>query len=163
MANVAFDRHVDFCEAYAAEVQNTLRTLLGRGPTEEVFKHTAELLPIQQKFAVWLTPQIESDLELFESALRRIAANATYLRNATDAADREQRIAAMYKAFADVMGPKYMGAEWNGEKLTEELAVTMVIRRLRRILGTEELTAVRAALVAKAASVAPTALLRAKS
>ena len=150
MANVAFDKHVQFSEDYVGEVHKTLRTLFREGPTDEVFKHTTELYSTQQKYAVWLTPQIESDLELFESALRKIGANAGYLKSTTNATDRQERIAEMYKTFADVMGSKWMGTEWNGEKLTEELAITMVIRRLRGILGTEELTAIRAALLAKA-------------
>ncbi|MDI1302670.1 MAG: hypothetical protein PSX71_12250 [bacterium] len=156
MANVAFDKHVNFSEEYVAEVHKTLRTLFQEGPTEEVFKHTAALYSTQQKFAVWLTPQIETDLELFESALRNIGANAGYIRNTANTIGRQERVAEMYKTFASVMGSKWMGTEWNGEKLTEELAITMVIRRLRSILGTEELTAIRTALLSKARSVEPT-------
>jgi hypothetical protein len=50
------------------------------------------------------------------------------------------------------MGSKHMGPTWQGEKLTEELAIAMVIRRLRGILGTEELTAMRATIVSQALS-----------
>jgi hypothetical protein len=150
MANVAFDKHVQFSEEYAAEVHNTLHTLFREGPSDEVFKHTTEFYSIQQKYAVWLTTQMELDLALFESALRKIGAHAGYLQSTKNASDSQQRIAEMYKIFADVMGSKWMGAEWNGEKLTEELAITMVIRRLRGILGTEEFTAIRAALLAQA-------------
>jgi hypothetical protein len=69
----------------------------------------------------------------------------------TYAKDRPQRIAAMYKTFANVLGAKLMGtSEWNGEKLSEEVAVSMVIRTLRAILGTEELTSMRVAFVKNA-------------
>lgn len=150
MASVAFDKHVQFCEEYVAEVQKTLGTLFRAGPSENVLKHTGSLYSLQQKYALWLTPKIEDELELFESALRRIGANAHYIRMTPKAEDHSQRIAEMYKTFADVMGSKLMGAEWHGEKLTEELAISMVIRRLRGILGIEELTAIRAALVDQA-------------
>lgn len=150
MAAVAFDKHVQFCEEYVAEVHKTLHTLFREGPTEQVFPHTAALYTIQQKYSVWLTQKIEFNLEQFEGALRKIGANDIYLKTAGGAEDRQQRIAEMYKTFADVMGKERMGAKWKGEKLSEELAVSMVIRRLRAILGTEELTQMRSAFVTKA-------------
>ncbi len=151
MANVAFDKHVLFCEEYVAEVHKAVSTLFRRGPTQEVLAHTGTLYTLQQKYSVWLTPQIEEDLEVFESALRQIGANAGYINDAPDAEDRPQRIAAMYKTFASVMGVKFMGtSEWQGESLSEELAVSMVIRKLRAILGIEELTKMRAVFVKNA-------------
>lgn len=95
---------------------------------------------LRQKHAVWLTAKLESDLEVFESALRKVGAGAHYLSNSSDAANRLQWSNAMYKTFANVMGTKGMGSnQWEGEELTEELAISMVIRRHRGILGTEEL------------------------
>ena len=45
-----------------------------------------------------------------------------------------------------------MGLETNfqGEKLTDELAISKMIRRLRMILGTEELMEMRSTIVSKA-------------
>ena len=42
MANVAFDKHVQFCEAYSGEMFSALTTLFARGPHAEA----------------WCTPQI---------------------------------------------------------------------------------------------------------
>ena len=80
MAAVAFDKHVQFCEEYVAEVHKTLHTLFREGPTEQVFPHSRALYGIQQKYSVWLTQKIEASLEQFESALRKIGANDTYRR-----------------------------------------------------------------------------------
>ena len=146
MANVAFDKHVQFSEEYAEEVHKALTTLFRNGPTPEVLQHTGTLYVLQQKYAVWLTSKLEKDLEVFESALRRIGADAGYVYNTTDADDRQQKLNAMYKTFAEVMGFE----EWRGEKLTDDLAISMMIRRLRNILGTEELTEIRSAIVSKA-------------
>ena len=129
MANVAFDKHVQFSEEYVQEVHKALVTLFKEGPTAEVLQHTKALYMLQQKYAVWLTAKLEKDLELFESALRRLGANAHYVSAAPAADDFQQRLSAMYKTFADVMGAEFMGSnEWNGEGLTEELAISMVIR-----------------------------------
>ncbi len=92
MANVAFDKHVEFSEEYAKEVHKALTTLFREGPTPEVLRHTGALYALQQKYAVWLTPKVERDLETFESALRRIGANAGYVRDAPSAEDRQQRL-----------------------------------------------------------------------
>ena len=146
MANIAFDKHVQFSEEYAEEVFKTLATLFKKGPTPEVLQHTGNLYTLQQKYAVWLTSKVEKDLETFESALRRLGANAGYIQDAPSANDRQQRLEAMYQTFAEVMGFE----KWQGEQLTDELAISMMIRRLRKILGTEELTEMRSTIVSKA-------------
>ena len=43
MANVAFDKHVQFSEEYAEEVYKALGTLFRKGPTPEVLQHTGTL------------------------------------------------------------------------------------------------------------------------
>ena len=146
MASVAFDKHVQFSEEYAEEVHKALTTLFREGPTPEVLQHTGALYRLQQKYAVWLTSELEKDLETFESALRRIGANAGYVYGTSSGEHRQQKLDAMYQTFAQVMGFE----EWQGQPLTDELAVSMLIRRLRAILGTEELTEMRSAIVAKA-------------
>lgn len=150
MANVAFDKHVMFSEEYVAEVHKVLVTLFREGPTSRVFDHTRELYAIQQRYAVWLTQKIEQDLELFESSLRRLGATAYLVDVETGAKEHPQRIAEMYKIFANLMGEDIMGGQWDEVPLSEGLAISMVIRRLRIVLGTEELTEMRVGLVSKA-------------
>lgn len=153
MANVAFDKHVEFAEEYVKEAQETLRTLFREGPTAEMLKHSGELYAVQEKYVVWLTDSIEQELEKFESALRKIGAAAHLEDHAGDMPGKGARIEEMYKTFAEVIGEKTMGSdEWEGEKLSEDRAVSMLIRRLRSILGTEELTQLRRAIVTKAAA-----------
>jgi hypothetical protein len=156
MANVAFDKHVQFCEEYVAEVQQTLLTLFRNSATEELFRHTAKLSDIQAKFVVWLTPQIETDLELFELALRKLGATAGLLKSGATLDDRQQRVRELYRTLADVMGRKFFPNGWEGQPLNEELAVTKVIQRLRGILGTEELTTMRTILTSRAARLSAT-------
>jgi hypothetical protein len=147
MADVAFDKHVLFCEEYVHEVFAALDTLFREGPTEKVLPHAATLFQIRRKHAVWLTNSLDSDLQKFEGALRKIGASDWYLRNAERAEDRQQKIDEMYKTFADVLGQQNMGPEWQGQPLSADLAIATVIQGLRRVLGTEELTELRSALV----------------
>ena len=74
MATTAFDRQVSFCEEYVAEVLVTLRTLFREGPTREALTHSDHLHVIKQKYVLWITRELESRLEPFEKALRRIGA-----------------------------------------------------------------------------------------
>jgi len=149
MANVAFDKHVEFCEEYVKEAHETLYTIFREGASEEVLKYAANLRRIQQKYAVWITTKIEQDLEPFQVALRQMGASAGYVASTVgdrSATQRQQHINRMYTILAQVTGVK----EWEGQELTDDLAVSSQIRQLRAILGTEELSKMRHTIVAKA-------------
>ena len=149
MANVAFDKYVEFCEEYVHEAQEALSTLFRYGPCEDMLTHAGKLYRIQQKHALWITAKIEQDIEPFQTEPQKIGADASYVSSKADKLSQEQRdryINQMYTALAKVTGMK----EWEGEKLTDELAVSSQIRLLRSILGTEELNEIRHFLVAKA-------------
>jgi len=151
MANTAFDKHVQFAEEYANELHRTLATLFQKGPTQDVLKHTGAMYELHQKYAVWLTDNLETELEQFESDLRKIGASAGYINNSTSKSENIQEVMnVMYQKFAEVMGKERMGAdEWNGEKISKEKAASMTIHRLRSILGTEELTEMRTSIITK--------------
>ena len=150
MANVAFDKHVQFAEEYADELHKALATLFQKGPTQDVLKHTNVMYELHQKYAVWLTNKLEAELEQFEFDLRKIGAAAGYVDASTAQENREEIMSAMYRRFAEVMGKERMGAdEWDGEKISEERAASMTIRRLRSILGSEELTEMRTSIISK--------------
>ena len=150
MANVAFDKHVAFCEEYMKEAQDALTTLIRKGPSEEILKHASALYDIRRRCAVWLTAQLEKELEPFEAALREIGASAGYVEatrlDPASSEARKQHIGSMFLTFAKVMAFK----EWNGQELSEELAVSAVTRRLRTILGVEELTKLRSSIIVQA-------------
>lgn len=152
MANTAFDKHVLFCEQYVAEVQNTLSTLYRDGPRDSALAHAHTLYNIQEKHRVWLTRDIEQNLEQFEKVLREIGAGAGYVEavrgsgNPDDGVARAETIKRIYQEFAKVIGLP----EWQGEKLTEESTTSVIIQKLRDVLGISELTSLRKAIVAKA-------------
>lgn len=152
MGNTAFDKHVEFSEAYVREAQAALVTLIREGPSEGALKHGWALSEIRNKYVIWLTPELEEALSPFETALREIGANAYYVEavrgSKEDSSARSKALEAMYNKFAEVMGFK----EWKGQSLTDELAIAALVRKLRNILGTEELTSLRSSILAKATS-----------
>lgn len=152
MANVAFDKHVQFSEAYVHEAQKALLTLLQKGPSEEVLNHAASLHEIRNKYIIWLTHDLENNLDPFEAALRTIGAKAGYVEDTRgdekSQKDRSKAIEILFNTFAKVMNFK----EWDGKTLTDELAISALIQRLRAILGTEELMQMRSSIIVKAAT-----------
>jgi hypothetical protein len=146
MANVAFDKHVSFCEEYVAEMFKALSTLFREGPTRGALHHALILDGIREKWAVWLTPSLEVELERFEAAIRRIGAHAGLVEDAPGEPNRAVSIQTMYGLFAEVIGLK----EWEGAPPSQDLAVKTVIGKLRKVLGTEELTALRNNFVSRA-------------
>jgi hypothetical protein len=104
MANVAFDKHVQFCEEYTAEVYRALQFLFKRGPHANVLQNANALMDLRTKWSVWLTPDIESQLEKFEGALRKIGANAWLLGELRADENRGEAIRDAYRTFAEVMG-----------------------------------------------------------
>lgn len=151
MANVAFDKHVAFSEEYISEVFKTLDTLFREGPTQEALSHAASLFALRRKYAVWLTRHLDSILQRFEGALRKVGANDWFLRNVGPGEPRQKQIEEMYKTFADILGQENMGNDsWQGQALSEDVAISGVIQGLRAVLGTEELTQIRGAIVQKA-------------
>jgi hypothetical protein len=44
MANVAFDKHVEFCEKYTAAVNGALNTLFRRGPHQDILQDADKLV-----------------------------------------------------------------------------------------------------------------------
>jgi hypothetical protein len=148
MANVAFDKHVSFGEEYVTEVFETVATLFRRGPCQEALDHASNLYRIRQKWALWITPTIETDLEQFEKALRSIGANA-YVNDAVRGENdpgRQDRVREMYARFAEVMGFE----RWQDADVSQEHATSTIIKKLQKVLGTDELTSLRNEFVQRA-------------
>lgn len=149
MADVAFDKHVEFCEQYVEEMFTTLENLFRKGPSEDALQHASSLYGIRKARAVWLTPEIEADLERFEAALRKIGANAQLLKMVPGT---PEAIKEMFSEFAHVFGAKYGFKQWAGEPVTQERTIEAVIVSLRKILGIDELTRLRGELIKSASS-----------
>lgn len=77
MATVAFDRYTGFCEDYISQISRSLYALIQDGPTLRPL-NAADFSGIRQKWALWLTQDIELELDRFEDGLLRIGADAQF-------------------------------------------------------------------------------------
>jgi hypothetical protein len=78
MATVVFDKHIGFCEEYVQAVFNALYALIQEG-TKEKPLDAEEFFKIRQKWALWLSREIETKLDRFEHDITKIGADAQVL------------------------------------------------------------------------------------
>src|ERR1700687_3812760 len=128
-------------------MSSALTTLFRRGPHRDALPHANALFGIRRKWSVWLTPEVQRELERFETAIRTIGINERLVSDYPGLEQRQKLIEEMYTLFAKVIGEK----EWQGKTLTEEIAISSILEKLRKILGIEELTAIRIQLIKRAA------------
>jgi hypothetical protein len=125
MATVAFDKHIEFCEEYVKAASNALYTLIRDG-TKKKPLDARDFFKIRQKWALWLTKEIEIKLDRFEQNIPKIGAEAPGY------------------------GPG--GVPGLGVYGLNESVIETVIADLREVLDTEKLTALRTDLVKAAIS-----------
>ena len=149
MANVAFDRHVDFCEKYITQTQETLSTLFREGPTRQGFELSAKLAGIRLSFQTWLTSDIQNKILPFENALTKIAGMHLELEHLPVGDKRTKVVEAMHNTFADVLGLSRL--EGRGES-DEAVLASRIMDHLQDILGVKQLIRLRIKLVNEAES-----------
>ncbi len=116
MAAVAFDKHMGFCQKYLEEVYQALNPLMQGGSPPPPLD-PSRLSLIRQEWALWLTSEIDSELEQFEGRVAQLGTEAPTV---------------------------YANGE---RVPNNEGSIKRAIAFLRGILRTEELTALRNELV----------------
>ena len=139
MANVAYDKHVAFCEEYVDEMQKAFTTIWKEGFSVNLLGHASALYQVQRKHSAWLTTEIENGLDVFESALRKIGAHARHYKDDPSSANATGAVREGHNLLEQVFGFK-VGGEQNG---APEVAMTVAIGRVRKVIGIEELTNLR--------------------
>ena len=127
MAIVAFDRYVEFCKEYVDAMSNALM-LIQQG-TKVKPLDPGDFFRIRQKWALWLTKEIEIKLDRFEQNIPKIGAEAP--------------------------GYEPGGVPGLGISGLNESIIKTVIADLREVLGTEGLTALRNEFVVRSLKVSP--------
>lgn len=138
MAEVAYNKHVIFCEEYIERVEKGRQELFREGPSRNSIKIGRELVNIRQKHSPWLTKEIEDNLKPFEMALIKIGAQEGLLETLSVGEQRSKVVEDVYKAFGLVIGQE--------NSLNEEEAnihIDKVIEKIRDILGINILTKLR--------------------
>ncbi len=146
MANVAFDKHVQFCEEYVEEVNKAADLLWREGPTKEALKVASNLFEIRRKYTVWVTKDIVEKLEALERALRTIAAKSERLNSLAVGEKRSEVVGEIHDLTGAILGM----AMNDDEERNKEIAHTAVISWLQEVLGITNLTKLRRKIIEEA-------------
>ena len=148
MATVAFDKHVEFCEKYMAEVHETVNTLFMDGPSTAALNHSNAFFKVGRDYSAWIPKKIALQLKPFEYAVRRIGTRSGFAEDlADDSKDKSKAISESYDVFRKVMGLDDIKAEDSDKK--NVIAEENVKEKIRSILGINELTEIRLFIIKK--------------
>ncbi len=146
MAIVAFDKHVEFCESYIACTRRILDEIYNYGakrrPQLDDLLHA--LIDTRQKYEAWLTQGINSQIVNFESKLKEMVLFTELTKDPSS--DEERR-----KLFAKKAMDLY--SIFIRDEDDPEIAPDRIVALLQSILGIEELTALRQAVINEAVKV----------
>jgi hypothetical protein len=138
MAEVAYDKHVSFCEEYVARLQQGLQEIYRDGASKNSLTIGRELVNIRQKHSAWLTKKIEHELRPIETALIEIGAKENLLDYQGVGEERSKTVERVYKLLGLILGHQ------KGENDEEsKMAIEEVVEIIRGILGINALTDLR--------------------
>lgn len=153
MANVVFDKHVEFCEKYLSEVHETTLTLFQKGPVKEALDHASNLYSLHIEYTAWITPDMTRKLEPFEKAIRQIGADAGLVSALDNADDKEEArskaIDRMYATLVKTLNLEKLDIE-HSDSNSSAIAVQSAVRDILRI---DQLVSIREQLIEKASSI----------
>lgn len=138
MSQVAFDKHVQFCEKYVAAVNSGLRAMMEEGPGPQASKLGGTLVNIRLEYVLWQTSDVVSFLHRFEKVLIEIGATDHMLRSYPAGDHRTKMVEEVFKKFSAVFG---LGKIPEGA--TEDVVAENIINKLRDHLGISDLTRLR--------------------
>jgi hypothetical protein len=141
MANVVFDKHVQFSEQYISKMQQGLTELFSKGPPGDSLKFSSNLADIRLSFRAWITEEIETKVMPFEDALRQIGARKFTLEDLSPGKERTRIVAEMYKIFSDVTGLNL------DSHVDENIAPRKIMNHLQELLEVLQLIRLRRAVV----------------
>jgi len=148
MANKVFDKHVEFCEKYLAEVYEIANELFRVGPIKKAVNFGNSLYMLKLEYAAWLTDDISDSLFPFEQALRELGASKGFI-DATDgvaayADARQRKIPQIHEDYSKILNLD------NSENPDPDVAVESVVRKARSILDLDELVWLRKQIIVQA-------------
>ncbi len=154
MANVVFDKHIEFCEAYMAEVHRTMQTLQSDGPSENALKHSGNFFRIRNQYFNWIPESLVDQLRPFENAIGEIGilSRADQITPGANAKSKWALLDRINLRFERVLGFTDHEVAAKGDTSNDDIKIERVKENIRRVLGVEELTRFREQLIKKASS-----------
>jgi hypothetical protein len=138
MANVVFDKQVEFSEQYSQKLYSVIQLMGQEGPSENTLSYATELQRIRIRFAPWVSNELNHKLMPYEAALREIGALATVEKFDPNTVSRGKVINKMYSVFA-----KFLGIDFEGTETKPEDYSLAVLEHLKDVLNIPDLETLR--------------------
>ena len=131
MAQVAFDKHVEFCEKYMAELNCTTLTLFSEGPSEKAGEHAMKFFDLRSEYSTWITEEVSERLTQFERALKDIEVNTRRWKRTTKPEVWDRAYQNAEDTFDAVLG------QLHDKEIPEDenVAIGAIQNRIREILA----------------------------
>jgi hypothetical protein len=146
MAEVAFDKHVEFCEEYFKAMLSVLADMSASGPHKSAAMSGAKLAEIRRRWAIWISPELDALLARYDFAIFNVGADANLLVEAPNDPDSQETRDRMYRNFSEVLG---LGV-WKGGALDPDKSANQAIAYIRKAIGNDALTHLRERLLTNA-------------
>jgi transcription termination factor NusB len=142
MANIAFDKHVEFCEAYINKMNDGIRKLLSEGPKPEALSFAKDLTQLRIKYMPWLTEDIVKKISKYEDQLGKIGFKCGSL----DCAKFDDKLRAkLYDEIDNIFSEVVRGTNEDEESMSDK-----IVTHLQELLGIKELTMLRQNVIKEA-------------
>lgn len=140
-AEVAYDKHVLFCEEYIERIQLGRQELFRDGAPPKTMDIGGDLVRIRQKHSAWLTNDIEDKLKPLEQILIEMGANEHYLQMTASEKMSDRKLKVIDKIFRSL--GLVLGHENPKNDQEAELHIDKAIDKIRDILGINAITKLR--------------------
>lgn len=139
MAEVAFEKHVTFCEQYLRKMNEIILDLCWNGPTELTLQKTEELRTIRQYHTAWLLPDTTAKLLEVENLLAQIGIALQELEgDVMDDNAKAQLRQEMYRCQEQLVGSTCEPGQYD-----EGVQAHGAMAHLQEVLGIAKLTRLR--------------------
>jgi len=148
MANVAFDKHVLFCEEYISAINNGMPKLFTDGPSASSGDVAEDLKKVRLKYATWVTKEIKDQLLPFEEALSKVDLNHLIIKNIPKGDRKNKLIDEMFSVFSDIL--ELQREKYKTKEKVKGIGFSRIIERVQDVLGITELTKLRIKVIKEA-------------
>ncbi|HLJ87618.1 MAG TPA: hypothetical protein VKZ53_12410 [Candidatus Angelobacter sp.] len=110
MAATAFDKHIIFCEEYLEATAKALERMNQAGSYQQGTLDLTGFFVTRQKWALWLTDEIEGRLDTFESTIKAIAQGIPLVDDSGDALSNERSVKILIASLRQLLATEELTA-----------------------------------------------------
>jgi hypothetical protein len=125
-----YDKQLDFCEGYWSKALEIMKDLQREGQTPKLIEKANQLYTYRMEQAIWLTENMNLDLEGFEKAVRGLGVDSHMIDRLPVGEERSERVARMTKVFQQLISETLKAG-----KSGETISYMAVLKELQEILG----------------------------